>query len=76
MIVIINPPPPYWVKMGMPRPPLWLKKYFPKYWEEQLMKYGAPGEIGKYFAEESLKRIGERLRAAPTIRHEQGGDSG
>lgn len=60
--IIINPIPPIWYQMGEKRPPEWMRKYFPKAWEKELFQYGSPGEVGKYFAEETMKRIREDLK--------------
>lgn len=60
-LIIVNPPPPLWVKRGDPRPPEWMRKWFPKAWEKEFRTYGNPGEIGKYFAEQSMKRMREKF---------------
>ena len=61
MSVIINPLLPLWVRNGEKRPPECMKKYFPKEWEEEFMKYGDPSEVGKYFAEEIMKDVRDKL---------------
>jgi len=61
-VIIVNREVPLWVKRGQKRPPQWLRDWFPNRWEKELMTYGKPGEIGKYFAEKSMKRIVKHLK--------------
>lgn len=60
MIIIINSPLPLWAQLGEARPPLWLKEYFHKMWRDELMKCGAPREVGKYLAEEIMSDIKDK----------------
>lgn len=61
-VIIVNPVPPEWVMQGERRPPEWMHRYFPEAWERELIQYGDPGEVGKYFAEETTKRIRNKFK--------------
>jgi hypothetical protein len=59
-VIVINKFPPEWALNGEPRPPEWMRKYFPDAWEREFIIYGDPVEVGKYFAEETMKQIRQK----------------
>jgi hypothetical protein len=61
-VIIVNPVPPEWVRCGERRPPEWMHRFFPEAWEREFIQFGDPREVGKYFAEETMKQIRENYK--------------